>query len=654
MLIGYAAKQKAYKLWDDVNQKVVVSRDVLFDERASYFEPCNTPTPATDFDARSSEATDSRSANDAEEETKSENEPNVSEFFSVSTVQNDGTENFSLLQTPQSSESLRRSTRTRRAPSKWWEGPSLLMAEVPDENLSFSLATKRENKDKWVEAVNSEMRSLDKNKTWVLVPRENAANVLTSKWVFRLKELLDQNGQVRTKFKACLVTRGFQQIHGIDFEETFAPVITFSTLRLMLAIVASENLELFQMDVKTAFLNGDLPEDIYMEQPEGFIDQEKPTHVCKLQKALYGLKQAPRQWFSKINTFLCEELHFQSCAYDPCFYVLRKGGRVMIVSLYVDDLLIAGNSPQLAIEVKNALCARFEMEDCGEAKLRLGIEISRSRSARTLKIGEKNYISKILSRFKMEDCKSAPTPISNQIDEKVLKTEFFNSTTYRQAIGSLMYLMKCTRPDIAFAAVRLSQYMEKPTVGLWTCVKRVFRFIKASTHGIIFNAQNGKLTPVGFFDADWAGCKTSRKSTSGYVFLAAGGAISWKSQKQAAVATSTVEAEYKGLGIADQECVWVGKMFAFANGADRSPEVSLLIDKQGAIKMAKNDASGTRTKHIDIKYHLVRDLVSKKKINLKFCPSTEMNADMFPKPVSTQQFTKFKTSIGVGCLKNSC
>lgn len=293
------------------------------------------------------------------------------------------------------------------------------------------------------------------------------------------------------------MSRGFEQVHGIDYNETFLPVVSFSTLRTFLAIVAEENLVLHQMDVKTAFLNGELEEDVFMEQPEGYVSKEFPEHVCKLQKALYGLKQSPRQWFAKINAFLCDNLQFQSCGYDPCFYVQRQNNKSLLITLYVDDLLVAGSSEEEVIYIKGELGKHFEMKDCGESRLCLGLEITRDRKNRTLMISQSRYITKILERFEMSQCKPASTPMSDQISADMLKTDKMDATRYRQAIGSLMYLMVGTRPDIAFATSRLSQYMQNPTVGLWTCVKRILRYISGTKHlGIVFTvkAQRARLS----------------------------------------------------------------------------------------------------------------------------------------------------------------
>lgn len=561
-------------------------------------------------------------------------------------------ENSSENEVPEAAqtEELRRSSRQRRAPRPWWNATALA-AVLSESPSTFRQATKGEESDAWISAIDAEIDAIRKNETWTLVPRRKEMNVLTTRWVFRKKEVIDENGTLSFIHKARLVSRGFQQIHGVDYNETFAPVVKFSTLCIFLSMVCSEDLELHQIDVKTAFLNGDLNEDVFMEQPEGFVNEKLPNHVCKLQKALYGLKQSPRQWFAKIDSFLCATLDFQSCPYDPCFYVQRKSTAVVLITLYVDDLLIAGSSLQDILRIKGELSSRFEMKDCGEANICLGLEINRCRN-KSLSLCQTRYAQKVLERFQMSECKPVCTPMSTSIDEQALEGDHMDPTLYRQAIGSLMYLMVGTRPDIAFAVGRLSQHMEKPSKRLWIFVKRLLRYLRGSKNlGLLFqgNAACG-TNPVGYCDVDWAGRRLDRKSTSGYVFLLGGAAISWKSKKQSVVSTSSAEAEYMSMGTAAQECVWISQVYSFANGESKESPVSLYVYNQGSIKMAKNDLSGNRTKHIDIRYHLVRDLLARRKLEVTYCPSEQMIADGLTKPLDRNLFQSFCHGLGLHCV----
>ena len=365
MLLGYAKSKKAYKLWDTSANKVVLSRDVLFDELESSDE-----TTSISFDnnrkVKFKELTDiitdsELSGNQDEDSDKSSH--SVYEYSDTANIGNDSSMNTeseepllhdqadnaentldispdntvrpssSILNAPK--KPTRSSSRARRTPGEWWKASSasaLMASTIPEVKLTFNQATKGEEAQFWMGGCESEMDSQYKNKTWILVPRSEARNVLKSMWVFRKKEVLMPDGTYGTKHKARIVAKGYQQVEGIDFEETYAPVVKFTTIRAVLALVAYLDLELHQRDVKTAFLNGDLVEDVYMEQPEGFVDSKHPDYVCKLVKALYGLKQAPRQWYAKIDALL-KQLGFVNSTSENCLYIRRTDKHFTIITL---------------------------------------------------------------------------------------------------------------------------------------------------------------------------------------------------------------------------------------------------------------------------------------------------------------------------------
>ncbi len=255
--------------------------------------------------------------------------------------------------------------------------------------------------ESWQAAIKTKLDAIAANKTWTLVPRTEANNILTSKWVFKCKHIVDANGKPGKKYRARLVSRGFQQKEGIEYDETYAPVVKFTTLRMFLSLVAYHDRHCHPMDVKTAFLNGDLEQDEFMEQPEGCIDPERPDFVCKLQKALYGLKHAPRQCYAKIDSFLTKKLQFSSSPYDPCLYFYNRHGRKALIPLYVDDLLLAARDLDFLRQIKEQFCKQFKMEDCGEASVRLGLEIRRDRTKKTLHFSHSRYAKNALERFGM-------------------------------------------------------------------------------------------------------------------------------------------------------------------------------------------------------------------------------------------------------------
>ena len=654
IMLGYATSQKAYKLWDLTNEKIVVSRDVVFEETRSRKLPSHLDITGADVSLEDTSQDPMREkpyGGTPRNESSSSHSSSDSDHISPQSPPPTPSysQDASLLNAP------RKSSRTRKPPSEWWKTTALVTTApdpTPEHLLTFTEVTKGEEKDLWIGAIQSEMNSLNTNRTWILVPRSEAVNLLSSKWVFKRKDVVSETGEHSVKHKARLVTRGFQQKYGVDYAETYAPVVKFCTIRMFFALTVHHDLHCDQMDVKTAFLYGDLEQDIYMEQPEGFVDPKYPNHVCKLQKALYGLKQAPRQWHAKIDEFLISELEFQSSPYDPCFYVRYRKDSMIVIALYVDDLLIASSSRDMLNELKAEFSRRFEMKDCGKARVCLGLEIVRDSPRGLLHLNQTRYAEKVLERFGMENSSPAATPMQAQISISDTETEAIDSTLYRKAIGSLMYLAVGTRPDIAFAVGRLAQFVETPTKSLWVAVKRVLRYISGTRSlGVLYRASK-PLSPVGYSDSDWGGCTINRKSTSGYVFMMAGAAVSWKSHKQSCVAQSSSEAEYMALSAAVKEAIWLSNIVGFGCGSSSADPILINVDNQGSIKMARNDASGTRTKHIDIRYHFVRDSLLKTLFGIDYCPTSDMAADLLTKPLQRVQFIKLREMIGVSDISS--
>ena len=563
---------------------------------------------------------------------------------------------------PEPQTNIRGSTRARKAPGSWWKAMvtagllshAHMITEIPN---SYKQAMASPKASFCQKGIDKELASQHKNKTWQLVPRSQASNVLTSRWVFRVKQLPDESGKLVETAKGRLVARGFEQVEGLECTETFAPVFKFTTIRLLLALVAHFDLELHQMDVVTAFLNGDLEEEIYMEQPDGCIDKAKPDSVCKLLKAIYGPKQTHRQWHSKIDEFLIVELGFKTTRSDPCLYIRRQGNVIMIMALYVDDLLLAGSDLEAILWMKNELNKRFDMKDLGEAKTCIGLEIDRIRSENILTVTQSKYAQAVLTRFKMSTSNPCVTPMdqSYHVAKQVAETDTEDkpcSAPYRQAIGCLMFLMVGTRPDIAFAIGKLSQHCADPRESHWTGVKRVLRYLRGSQRlGLVFGKDDLGTELHGYSDADWGGCLQSRRSTSGYVFKLCGGPISWASRKQTVVAKSTCEAEYIALCEACKEAAWLRRFHADVLGATSDPTLRIGCDNTGTIAFAQNESTNRRNKHIDITYHFVRDAVQRKLVTLYHCPTAEMPADILTKPLGRVLFEKFVGMVGLSECK---
>ena len=644
--MGYSSQSKGYKLWDVQSKKFVVSRDVHFVEeqdQSTAQGELTTKSRATVY------TDDDDSSNESSSEDDSPDAADVSDEDFEDAHEDHASKHIATATEPPQPVTLRRSNRERKPPGEWYKAPpspssqahetGLLAADVPG---SYTEATSPNNIDFWAPGIEKEHNALLENKAFVLVERQQGMNVIPCRYVFRVKG--DQP-------KVRLVAKGFRQVHGVDYFETYAPVVSLAAVRCFLALVAHFDLECDQMDVVTAFLNGELDEDIYMEVPAGFKDPNRPHLVCKLQKALYGLKQAPKQWYAKINNFLVHNLNFTSSPYEPCLYTLNDKGSMALIVLYVDDLLVAGSSRTTVDRIKDEFKSRYKMKDLGEASEFLSISINRNRSKRTLHITQTCYTDKILERFNMVDANPTCTPMevnSPHLESSDLDPEQpAHDVPYRQAIGCLMYLMIGTRPDIGYAVGKLSQYCEKPTKSNWSSVKRVLRYLKGTRNiGITFRG-NSNVQPVGYCDSDWAGCRETRKSTEGMVFLLAGGAVHWRSKKQSIVATSTCEAEYIAAYSATKEAIWLSRLFASMLSQASSTPITVRIDNHGTVQMAHNVSINARNKHIDIRYHFVREAVGTKLVVLEHCSHTEQVADTLTKPLPRIKFVECREKMGL-------
>ncbi|RVW87889.1 Retrovirus-related Pol polyprotein from transposon TNT 1-94 [Vitis vinifera] len=541
---------------------------------------------------------------------------------------------------------VRRSSRNTRPPQRYSPVLNYLLLTDGGEPECYDEALQDENSSKWELAMKDEMDSLLGNQTWELTELPVGKKALHNKWVYRIKN--EHDGSKR--YKARLVVKGFQQKEGIDYTEIFSPVVNMSTIRLVLGMVAVENLHLEQLDVKTAFLHGDLEEDLYMIQPEGFIVQGQENLVCKLRKSLYGLKQAPRQWYKKFDNFM-HRIGFKRCEADHCCYVKSFDNSYIILLLYVDDMLIVGSDIEKINNLKKQLSKQFAMKDLGAAKQILGMRIIRDKANGTLKLSQSEYVKKVLSRFNMNEAKPVSTPLGSHFKlskEQSPKTEeerdYMSKVPYASAIGSLMYAMVCTRPDIAHAVGVVSRFMSKPGKQHWEAVKWILRYLKGSLDTCLcFTGASLKLQ--GYVDADFAGDIDSRKSTTGFVFTLGGTAISWTSNLQKIVTLSTTEAEYVAATEAGKEMIW---LHGFLDELGKKQEMGILhSDSQSAIFLAKNSAFHSKSKHIQTKYHFIRYLVEDKLVILEKICGSKNPADMLTKGVTIEKLKLCAASIGL-------
>lgn len=419
---------------------------------------------------------------------------------------------------------------------------------------------------------------------------------------------------------------------------------------MLLAMVAHQNLELEQLDVKTPFLHGELEEEIYMTQPDGFQVPGKEDYVCKLKKSLYGLKQSPRQWYKRFDSFMIE-IGYNRSPYDCCVYHNKlKNGSYIYLVLYVDDMLIASKDKSDIQKLKGLLSAEFEMKDLGAAKKILGMEIYRDRSQNKLFVSQKGYIQKILSRFGMSNAKALDTPSAANIHLSVSFTpksagekEYMSRVPYASAVGSLMYAMVCTRPDLAHSVSVVSRFMSQPGKKHWQAVKRIFRYLKGTSDvGLIYRGDIQCLV-TGYSDSDYAGDVDSRRSMTGYVFTLGGSVVSWKATLQPTVSLSTTEAEYMALTEAAKEGIWLKGLVSDLGLCH--DQAIVYCDSLSAICLAKDQVHHERTKHIDVRYHFLRN---EKRIKVNKVGTADNPADMFTKSVPHSKFQHCLDLLNVG------
>ena len=508
-------------------------------------------------------------------------------------------------------------------------------AAIAPEPGSYRKAMMSPDRLEWKKAIDKEYDSQIKNNTWTLVTLPTGRRAIGCLWRFKVKR--DQDGQI-IKYKARLCARGDHQEAGVDYIESFSPTVRYQTLRTLLALACSFDLEIQQFDAVCAFLNADVSESIYMDQPEGF-EQTAPGGgrlVCKLNRALYGLVQAPRCWNQKVTAWL-EDYGFKQSQVDPGIYIMYSDDKVYILALYVDDAICVGRSLEFINKFKADFAEAFDIEDLGPVAWLLGCSIRRDRQAKTLHVDQKQYVIDLLDIFGMTDCSPVATPMSakptvdDSLDE-ALDTKVYK---YAKLVGKLMYLVNCTRPDIAAAVSHLSRHMSNPTRRHWEQGKRVLRYLKGTMdYGINYDGSFSPF-PKAWQDASY-GDGPDMRSRTGFVVTMCGAAVLWGSRLQPSVALSTVEAEYMALAAAAQEVCFLRQLLMNL-GMQIKKATEMMEDNKGCVALASNAMTTNKTKHINVKFHFVRDLVKDGTIAMTWCPTENMMADIL---------TKFSLSAG--------
>ena len=672
--LGYSEESKAYRLWSITEGKIITSRDVKF---LDTFRPVTEDAEEFIPDGWSAVTPEEPSQRPIEIEPEStpipveiEEEPETAAAPLV--VRGPGRPK--LIKTGKPGRPKKQPNLVVVGPANEDDipGQAANLADV-QEPSTLDEALTGPNAAEWRSAVRAEYLAHMSNGTWDVVEKLADRKPIGARFVLKTK--LNREGNVDRR-KARLVAKGFTQRPGTDFHDTFAPVTRASSIRLMMALSAENGLTVHQMDVVTAFLNGEVEEELFLELPEEFestlqeiiadreVDKKikakaekwanqlrdgKPK-VCRIEKAIYGLRQSGRQWYKKLDAKL-REIGLKPLQADPCVYVKGAGEKMTIVAVYVDDILIATKDHQGMAKLKEDLSKAFKMKDMGAIHYCLGIEFQQNVEDGSITMVQKKYAEEVLTRFGMQDCKPVSTPLNG--NEKLKKSTSEGAekpnVPYQSLVGSLMYLAVSTRPDLAYTVSTLSQFNEGYDQSHWCAAKRALRYLKGTTdYGLVFKRTGEKL--CGYIDADWAGCLEDRRSYTGYAFVMANAAISWEARKQRTVALSSTEAEYMAVSDGTKEAIYLQNYLEEIG--TKPSAVPIYNDNQGALELVKNPVHHARTKHIDARHHFVREAYGQKRIEPKYMRTEEMAADVLTKALFGPKHQQCITSLGMSKINS--
>lgn len=676
IFIGYSLESKAYRLWDPVARKVLKSRDVKF---LKVFQE-NESEASNDFidiELITNSCNRENLPQNENEELHDENERHDcsedEDNDAKAPAMKPGRGRPKIIRTGKPGRPAKKKQEVPITPrendnesEESWEDATIAEVESYENNEEFAgficidpicaeQALRLPEADEWKRAMREEIEALVANKTWTIVERPKEKKIIGSKWVLRTK--LNQDGSVMRR-KARLVAKGFSQRKDVDYFETFAPVARLESIRTVMALAVEKNLEVHQLDFVSAYLNGEIKEEIYLEVPDLLSKIMEDDHLRKsyenkvlcLNKALYGLKQSGRCWFMKLDEKL-KEMSFKQLSADHCVYYQRDKRQILsIIVIYVDDLIVASSSEKRMRDIKREL-STFKMKDLGRIDQCLGIKFHQDQESNQISMSQEGFIENIIQKFNMEDCKPVQTPLNPSVKlSKAMspkneeERKEMSSKPYRSLIGSLMYLAISTRPDITHAISQLSQFNEDPGPYHWTAAKRVLRYLKGTKDlKLIFKKTEQKLE--GYADADWGNNADDRHSYTGYFFKLANAAISWSSRKQKSIALSSTEAEYVSLSEAAKEAMHIRKFLGEISGCQE--KLTIFNDNQGAGQMTKNPINHGRAKHIDIRFHHIREVVDAGVIKVEYQPTEKMPADVLTKALATVKHNKCVKEMGL-------
>ncbi|WJZ84735.1 hypothetical protein VitviT2T_004328 [Vitis vinifera] len=653
VFLGYSQTQKGYRCYDTTAKRLFVSRDVQFVETSPIFENSNQGEILSDFVPLPEVAANIEQQSIAptiQHPTEASVESTINQVVQESAPNIDISEQTTLPR--------RNPPRERHPPAKFRDYIAAAVRYPPEKFLSYqnlstshlayltAISSVHEPKNfheansqpMWRKSMDDELKALEETNTWNIVHLPPGKHVVGCRWVYRFK--FNPDGSIERP-KSRVVAQGFTQHFGVDYKETFAPVAKMSTVKVLLSIAANHGWSLSQMDVKNAFLHGELEEEVYMKIPPGHPLCGDPSRVCKLNKSIYGLKQSPRAWHAKLSSTL-EDLGFTRSSADSSLYVQTGQTEKLMVLIYVDDLIITGSNADSIAALKKKLQGKFPVKDLGPLKYFLGIEVATSRKG--LFLNQRKYTIDLLRDSNMLNSKPANTPFDSKLQLDKLGDPLDSPNYYQKLVGKLIYLT-ITRPDISFAVSLVSQHMHAPTVVHLCIVKRILRYLKKTIGRGIVMRRNGHTDIIGFSDSDWAGNTIDRRSTTGYCMFVGGNLVSWKSKKQPVVARSSAEAEYRAMAAASCEMVWLKNLLTDLGFSPTSP-MKLFCDNQAAMHITANPVFHERTKHIEVDCHFIRQQVQSKVIQTHYIRSSDQLADAFTKVLSSTVFHRLMFKLG--------
>src|SRR5580765_7828591 len=624
ILLGYSERSKGYKIYNKETLIVEESIHVRFDDKLDS-DKSKLVEKFADLEIAFPEPGDKGKSPEAEESDVQEPEASTSE--GAASDQFLPKRNRARESHPEElilgSKDAPVRTRSAFRPSE--ENHLSLVSLIEPTSVDEALLDKD-----WILAMKEELDQFSKNDMWDLVQKPKGVHVIGTKWVFRNK--LNEKGEV-VRNKARLVAQGHSQQEGIDYTETFAPVARLEAIRLLISFSVNHNIILYQMDVKSAFLNGYISEEVYVHQPPGFESSNHPEKVFKLKKSLYGLKQAPRAWYERLSNFLLEN-KFTRGKVDTTLFCKTFKNDILIVQIYVDDIIFGSANPSLCQEFAKLMQAEFEMSLMGELKFFLGIQIDQCPEATY--IHQSKYAKELLKKFNMVECTPAKTPMHPTcILEKEEVSGKVCQKLYRGMIGSLLYLT-ASRPDIVFSVHLCARFQSDPRETHLTAVKRILRYLKGTTNLGLMYKKTSEYKLSGFCDADFAGDRIERKSTSGNCQFLGSNLVSWACKRQQTIALSTAEAEYVSASICGSQMLWMKHQLE--DYQINESNIPIYCDNTAAISLSKNPILHTKAKHIEIKYHFLRDYVQKGLLSLQFIDSDHQWADIFIEPLAEDRF----------------